>query len=879
MRPRPSLQTSRSSIAPWVLCLALTLVAAAPPDAVEQGQQAYERGDIAEALVQWSVALDLARREADGATELDLSLRLASAYRDIGRVATARALLARAEPLAEGLTGQGRWANAAGLLALGAGETSKAVDLFRRSFASHQEAKDPRGAAHAALNLGIAQMESGDPGARASLEAALELYTSLQDPSGRGDALTSLGTYHRQRRALEEAEAAHTQAIASFEVAKDAKGVADASVNLALVLIDMGRVRSARTLAEAAQADARARLDVRRQARVLEILADLDLRASDIARAQANLAAARDAYEEVGATARALWAALRLQATDPTAEGFSALLSACTEAGFARGAAVAHLNLAALSTGEDRLAHAQSARELAEVVQAQDLWWRALAEQGAEEVEQGRTAAGIATLEAAAAIVEREALGAPRLGAEALLTNRSTPFTSLIAAQLGAGRTLDAAATAERLHRLESGVVGPEALPEPSVHALAAIPATLSARLEEALGQEEASEEDLAQLRIQIGEAHATFADAVDRLRADNPDLALATEVAPEDLQAIQRSLPRGVLVLQPVVLPDRVVLMALTRASLRVLSSEVDQDTFERQVSRLTRSLRAEHTQDPGWTRELCDELGRWLLQPLAEEIDRSDTVVVAKSGALRQLPFAMLRLEGKYLVERAAVASVTHVGSLAPTGSRPRFRLSGPDLGLLGNPDGTLPGAQAEVEALAGRFPGADLRLGPTTLDDLGTLARGKVALHLATHGVIDPNQPTQSYLSLGPDEARLAYRHIPRLAPDLDGIRLVVLSACESGLPVTAVDGDHTSVVMSIDGLAAQFRRAGVETLLATLWRVDDAGTQTLMTRFYEQLARGQDIATSLRIAQLALIAEEETAHPWFWAGFSVVGDWRT
>ena len=71
---------------------------------------------------------------------------------------------------------------------------------------------------------------------------------------------------------------------------------------------------------------------------------------------------------------------------------------------------------------------------------------------------------------------------------------------------------------------------------------------------------------------------------------------------------------------------------------------------------------------------------------------------------------------------------------------------------------------------------------------------------------------------------EQGQLAYREIPGLAPYLGPCRLVVLSACESGLAVTARGGgaDDGPPPISINGLAAQFRRAGVETLVASLCR---------------------------------------------------------
>jgi CHAT domain-containing protein len=109
--------------------------------------------------------------------------------------------------------------------------------------------------------------------------------------------------------------------------------------------------------------------------------------------------------------------------------------------------------------------------------------------------------------------------------------------------------------------------------------------------------------------------------------------------------------------------------------------------------------------------------------------------------------------------------------------------------------------------------------------------------------------------------------------------DGAMAVVLSACESSLAVEAdgEDGEGSGAI-SINGLAAQFRRAGVETLVGTLWKVDDAATLALMTGFYEELDRGADVGRSFQAAQQRMLASHTHAHPYFWAGFVTVGDWR-
>jgi CHAT domain-containing protein len=96
---------------------------------------------------------------------------------------------------------------------------------------------------------------------------------------------------------------------------------------------------------------------------------------------------------------------------------------------------------------------------------------------------------------------------------------------------------------------------------------------------------------------------------------------------------------------------------------------------------------------------------------------------------------------------------------------------------------------------------------------------------------------------------------------------GARLVVLSGCESALG-RATQGE------GVLGLAAAFFVSGARGVVASIWEVDDRATAELMERLYAHLATGEPIAHALRLAQLDL--RSERSHPFFWAGFVVIGD---
>jgi len=110
---------------------------------------------------------------------------------------------------------------------------------------------------------------------------------------------------------------------------------------------------------------------------------------------------------------------------------------------------------------------------------------------------------------------------------------------------------------------------------------------------------------------------------------------------------------------------------------------------------------------------------------------------------------------------------------------------------------------------------------------------------------------------------EDGILTAKELSRL--DFRGLDLVVLSACQTGL------GDITSE--GVFGLQRGFKKAGAQTLLMSLWKVDDTATLLLMTEFYNKLINGNSKKQSLYKAQQYLRTYQNGVYdkPEYWAAF--------
>jgi CHAT domain-containing protein/tetratricopeptide (TPR) repeat protein len=215
-------------------------------------------------------------------------------------------------------------------------------------------------------------------------------------------------------------------------------------------------------------------------------------------------------------------------------------------------------------------------------------------------------------------------------------------------------------------------------------------------------------------------------------------------------------------------------------------------------------------------------------------------------------------------------------------------------------------LPGTRQEAEAIQRLLPQAQLFLGPDATKERLLHLPTPGILHLATHGFFledapdskdsratvhfgalgeashapsppepllrsglvfagaRPPAPTGSSPSSSPGSALVTALELAGL--NLWGTQLVVLSACDTGR-------GEVKIGQGVYGLRRAFLVAGAETVVMSLWKVDDKTTSTLMQAYYRNLMAGQGRVAALREAMRSLMQSQP--HPHYWAPFIAMG----
>jgi CHAT domain-containing protein/Tfp pilus assembly protein PilF len=415
---------------------------------------------------------------------------------------------------------------------------------------------------------------------------------------------------------------------------------------------------------------------------------------------------------------------------------------------------------------------------------------------------------------------------------------------------------------------------------------------------------------DADKLRAALAGIRRRQAAVRDRIRAASPRLAALHYSEPLDLAAARAALDPGTVLLSYSLGAEHGHVFAVGPGpdDFAAVRLDVPLARLREDVSALRALLERERALGRPQIDAVARRLSDALLRPVRGPLARAERVLIVPDGPLHLLPFAVLGDpltpgRARFLAEARPVhvaASVTVFAELkkARRGERtaqviafgdpdysavsgvgadskapPSAVRSAVERGLDLRP---LPASRAEVEGL-GRLYGAQVYVGAQATEEKAkAVGKGASLIHFACHGLADEKSPLDSSLALslpggthaGRENGLLhAWEIFEQVRLDAD---LVTLSACGTALG-KEMSGE------GILGLTRAFQYAGARTVLASLWPVADESTSTLMKSFYGYLKQGQSKDRALRAAQLDMI-RSGASHPYRWAAFQLVGDWR-
>jgi tetratricopeptide (TPR) repeat protein len=380
--------------------------------------------------------------------------------------------------------------------------------------------------------------------------------------------------------------------------------------------------------------------------------------------------------------------------------------------------------------------------------------------------------------------------------------------------------------------------------------------------------------------RLQDGAPGAEIFSLIERShsRAWRERLQLTADV---DLADIQGRLEPGTALLDYWMGEDGAALVLVRPHEVTVTRLEVPTQPIRELIDRVSR-------RDPSDVAEAAATLGNSLFPPGV--LDATDRVIVVADGPLALVPFEVLSIDGRMLIEHVAVSYVP-TAALLLRPERPVPGLGMPwqaSLTAFADPVVTRarlddPAAiQVRLEASLEEATGIAAQLGGVSRVLSGAENRkarlfdhAAPVLHLATHAIADGDALEQSRILFSAAEGAepgtadyLFLREAYEL--QLEDVELAVLSACETARG-RLVRGE------GVQSFSRAFLAAGARSTVTTLWRVPDQPTADFMRAFYYHLQRGETRAEALRAAKLRFIESgSDLADPHYWAAFVLSGE---
>lgn len=766
------------------------------------------------------------------------------------------------------------------------GDYGLALEYFHKSRAMYEALEHKAGMADTINNIGIAYRMRGDNGsAMEYYQKSLALYEGMADKRGMANALSNIGIIHRLQGNLGLALEHYQKSLQLRESLSDRAGVALTLTNLGVVYNYQGDY-------------ARALEHYQKSLSLREALGNK----SGIALALHGIGEAYRLQGSYGLALEYYRKSLQLKEELGEKADVAKILSGIGATYHAQGE---HTRAAE---------HAERAAGVAREIGYPDALWEALTAAGRARRALGQTLEARKHFEEAISVVE--ALRAQVAGGgqdrQRFFEDKVSPYyqmVELLAAQGNSDAALDYAEYGKAralLDVLRSGRVNvTKAMTAQEQERERSLKDTLASLNTQISGEERRPQPDqarLTQLKARLEKARLDQEDFITGLYAAHPDLRFQRgEVRPLSLeQAGELLADSETALLEYVVTGETAYLFVLTagggagtgprKPDLKVYDLKIKRRELAGRVQALRQRIANNDLEYAAPSAELYN----LLVGPAKAQLHGKTRLVIIPDDILWETPFQALRsTEGRYLIQTAAVSYAPSLTVLREMIKAKRDRPSSDTLLAMGNPrlaDQTvsrsksvlmsarlepLPEAERMVKSLAQMYgPAASqVYVGAEAREDVLKREAGKHrTLQLATHGILNNSSPMYSHVVLSQSEGTasedglLEAWEIMNLDLRAD---LAVLSACETARGrIGAGEG--------VIGLSWALFVAGVPTTVVSQWKVESSSTTALMLEFHRGLRRGAGKSEAMRRAAVKVMADRRYQHPFYWAGFIVVGD---
>jgi CHAT domain-containing protein/tetratricopeptide (TPR) repeat protein len=336
--------------------------------------------------------------------------------------------------------------------------------------------------------------------------------------------------------------------------------------------------------------------------------------------------------------------------------------------------------------------------------------------------------------------------------------------------------------------------------------------------------------------------------------------------------EQLQRAMPPRTALVEYALLHDSIVIFYFSSSHSGVVRVPARRATVRALVERSVDLL--QRRGDIAEIRRETAALDRLLIVPVSAALAGADRLIIVPDRQLHTIPWAALyeAPQGRYLVQDFAISVAPSAGAMVQKTSP----LTLAPVLVVGDPHDegapSLPKAAREAEAVAAMYDAATLLEGENaTRARFLTAAQGSGMIHYAGHAESDSADPFGA-LHLAADRLHLT--------GDLDTSAIAALHLTRAPLVILAACGTMRGESQHVEGMpsiARAFLAAGAQSVVGTLWEVDDDTVAPLFHRMHLELRNGANPSAALRTAQIALAHDPDPrlSHPASWAPVELLG----